>query len=203
MKALDRLTSILGLAAGYRLFGRMVRGRATEIYLAQYVRPKTGDRVLDIGCGPGDILNYLRAVEYTGFDISPEYVAAAEKRFGRRGRFFCGDVGTTLLPQEGWYDIALATGVVHHLDDEVAGRLFHLARRALKPEGRLITFDGCYEPGQSAFARWMLDHDRGKFVRRQSDYTRLASESFSRVEGSLRHDLLRIPYTHLILSCRK
>ena len=203
MKTVERLTSILSLAPGYRLFGQLIRGRATEIYVSNYVKPKSGDRLLDIGCGPGDILNYLPSVDYTGFDISPEYIAAAEKRFGSRGRFFCGDVGATSQPEEGGYDIALATGVVHHLDDEVAGRLFKLAMRALRPEGRLITFDGCYESGQSSFARWMLDHDRGKFVRTQAEYRELASATFSRVEESVRNDLLRVPYTHLILSCRK
>jgi len=50
-------------------------------------------------------------------------------------------------------------------------------------------------------ARWMLAHDRGKFVRARAEYERLASAAFSKVEGHLRHDLLHIPYTHLIMRC--
>jgi len=93
--------------------------------------------------------------------------------------------------------------VVHHLDDAGAARLFQFAQRALRPGGRLITLDGCYVPGQSAVARWLLDHDRGKFVRDAAAYRQLASGEFSRVETHLRPDLLRIPYTHLIIRCLK
>ena len=43
--------------------------------------------------------------------------------------------------------------------------------------------------------------DRGKFVRTREEYLRLASARFPKVEPHLRHDLLRIPYTHLIMRC--
>jgi len=56
---------------------------------------------------------------------------------------------------------------VHHLDDAEATKLFDLARSVLRPAGRLITFDGCYVPGQSPAARWILSRDRGQFVRKQ------------------------------------
>jgi SAM-dependent methyltransferase len=202
MRTLGRLSSILNFAAGYRLFGQIVRGNACSIYLAEYVKPAPGEKILDIGCGPGDILNYLPDVDYTGFDISPEYIAAAKKRFSNRGRFYCDDVGLVDGERErGTFNLVMATGIVHHLDDRQAVRLFDLARAALRPEGRLVTFDGCYEPGQSSIARWLLDKDRGKFVRTRVEYLRLASAHFPKVEAHIRHDLLRIPYTHLIMCC--
>jgi SAM-dependent methyltransferase len=198
----ERLRAILSVPAGYRAFIRLVGGNVRRIYVRDYVRPVPGEKVFDIGCGPGDILDYLPETDYTGFDVSPEYIASARKRFGNRGRFLCEDVGTASIEREqGTFDLVLATGVVHHLDDEQALKLFDLARRALRPRGRLVTFDGCYVPGQSRFARWMLDHDRGKHVRNREEYVRLASLRFSRVEPHVRHDLLRVPYTHLILSC--
>ena len=71
-----------------------------------------------------------------------------------------------------------------------------MARRALRPNGRLVTYDGCYVPQQSRTARWLLANDRGKFVRDREDYMRLASVRFPKVETHFRQDLLRIPYTH-------
>jgi hypothetical protein len=79
--------------------------------------------------------------------------------------------------------------------------MFDLVRRALRPHGRLVPFDGCYVPGQSPIARWFLGKDRGRFVRTREEYARLASATFGNVELNLRHDLLRIPYTHLIMRC--
>ena len=64
-----------------------------------------------------------------------------------------------------------------------------------------MTYDGCFVPGQSRLARWVLRQDRGKFVRQRDEYERLAATSFSKLDTHVRHDLLRIPYTHLILRC--
>lgn len=202
MKIIDRFSSILSFPAVYRLFTRIVAGDIWRVYLTEYAKPVAGEKVLDIGCGPADILSYLPEVDYTGLDISPEYIAAAKQRFGDRGRFWCGDVGLAALEEEqGTFELVLATGVLHHLDDERASRLYELARLALRPNGRLITYDGCYVPEQSRMARWMLSHDRGRFVRTREAYLRLASFRFPKVEAYLRHDLLRIPYTHLITRC--
>ena len=203
MKIIERLSSLLSFPAGYRLFGSMVGGAAAwRTYLTEYAKPAPGDKILDIGCGPADVLNFLPAVNYTGLDISPEYIGSARKRFGSRGRFCCGDVGlATIEGEQGTFDLVLAIGVIHHLDDAQATRLFDLARRALRPTGRLVTYDGCYVPQQSRIARWLLAKDRGKFVRTREEYLRLARARFSKVEPHLRHDLLRVPYTHLILNC--
>jgi SAM-dependent methyltransferase len=202
MKIIDRLSSILSFPAVYRLFCCLFGGDGLRVYLAEYVKPVAGEKVLDLGCGPADILSHLPEVDYTGMDISPEYIAAAKQRFGSRGRFWCGDVGLAAVEREqGTFNLVLATGVLHHLDDERASRLYELARLALRPNGRLLTYDGCYVPEQSRIARWMLRHDRGKFVRTREAYVRLASVRFPKVEAHLRHDLLRLPYTHLITRC--
>ena len=203
MKIVEKLSLFLSVPASYRLFRWMVGGEsAWRTYLAEYVKPAPGDKILDIGCGPADVLNYLPTVNYTGLDISPEYISSAKKRFGSRGRFCCGDIGPAAIEgEQGSFDLVLATGVIHHLDDAQAARLFDLARLALRPAGRLVTYDGCNVPQQSRIARWMLAKDRGKFVRTREDYLRLARTRFLKVESHLRHDLLRVPYTHLIMCC--
>jgi SAM-dependent methyltransferase len=198
-----KITTILGFPAGYRFFQWLVGAdSAWKTYLTEYAKPVPGEKILDIGCGPADVLHYLPAVNYTGLDISPEYIASAKQRFGSRGRFFCGDVGlATIEGEQGTFDLVLAIGVLHHLDDGQAAKLFDLARLALRPSGRLVTYDGCYVPQQSRIARWLLTKDRGKFVRPREEYLRLARARFSKVEPHLRHDLLCMPYTHLIMRC--
>jgi cyclopropane fatty-acyl-phospholipid synthase-like methyltransferase len=204
MKTSDKLSAILRFPAAYRLF-QWVVGGAGDLrarYVAEYIKPQRGDKVLDIGCGPGDMLPLLPGVDYVGLDISSEYIEAAKRRFGDRGRFYCTDVGLAEIEHErGQFDLVLATGVLHHLEDERAAQLFELARVALRPGGKLITYDGCYVPEQSKLARWVLSKDRGRFVRSREEYVKLASAYFTRVDHHVRHDLLRIPYTHLIMFC--
>jgi len=193
---------ILSAAPLYRLFGRMVGAtRGRRVYVQSYIRPKSGDRVLDIGCGPGDILEALPDVVYYGFDSNAEYIDAARRRFGSRATFEVAMVNPDLVKQYDGFDLVLATGVLHHLNDNEARVLFDIAHTALKPGGALVTLDGCFVPNQSSIARTLLNLDRGRFVRAPGDYGRLAESVFPRVESHVCHDLLRVPYTHVIMRC--
>lgn len=180
---------LIGVDSFYKNFAR------------NYIRPQTGDRILDIGCGPADIVAYLPDVDYVGFDASPDYIKAAQKRFGHYATFKCELVSTRSLEQNSSFDLVLANGVLHHLDDAEALQLFKLAKSALKSGGRLVTFDGVFINNQSPVAKWIISKDRGQNVRTQKEYIQLASQVFSAINVNIRHDLLRIPYTHIILEC--
>jgi SAM-dependent methyltransferase len=198
------LKSLLSFAAGYELFGRVLGGPQGRVkFVRDYVKPKSTDRVMDIGCGPGMMVPYLHGAMYVGFDASPEYIEAARKHYGDRATFVCDRVSTATLDAPGSYDIVLACGVVHHLDDDEAKTLFEIAKAALKPGGRLCTFDGAYVQGQSRLARLMISRDRGQYVRRAEEYPRIARSVFPEVRMDLRGDFLRIPYTLAVMTCTK
>src|SRR5262249_62025899 len=97
----------------------------------------------------------------------------------------------------------MAQGLLHHRDGVGVGHLRALARQAVKPGGRLVTFVGGFVPGQSVVARALLRMGRGRFVRTREAYLALARAGFGRVEAHVRHDLLFVPYTHLIMCCEK
>ena len=196
------LRDLLGAPAVYRLFVRLVGSNYRETYVREYVRPVAGQRLFDIGCGPGDVLAYLPDVDYVGVDLNARYIRAANRRFGQRGIFRHENVADTVVRDAASFDTVMANGLLHHLTDDEVRHLSTLAHRGLKPGGRLVTFDGCLVPGQSFTARLMLGMDRGRHVRTKEAYTALAREVFGDVECHLRTDLLRIPYTHVIMVCR-
>ncbi len=172
-------------------------------WVRQYVRPRPGDRVLDIGCGLGDIVEALPdGVVYTGFDLNRRYIDAARKRFGGRATFHCAPV-TEVTCEPGTCDLVLALGVLHHLDREAAQALVTIAQRVLRPGGRLVTIDPAFVPGQSPIARLLIAMDRGRNVRTEQEYQALVRCLFPTVSLHVRHDLSRFPYTHAILECTK
>ena len=181
-----------------------LRGKkTTQEFVNKYVKPKAGDKILDIGCGPGDALQFLSEVEYYGFDMDRGYIETAKKRYGSRGNFFCKKVSLAAVEGTEQFDIVITMGVIHHLNDEEAKQLFELAFQLLKPSGRLITYDGCYLPNQSSAERFFLDIDRGRFIRTESAYCELLSKKFSHITSDIRHDLLMIPYATIVFTCTK
>lgn len=185
----DTLQNIMG--------ARQVRHELVE----KFVRPKSNSRILDIGCGTAEILPYLPAsVGYWGFDISHPYIEAAKCRFGTRGHFHCGQFDQASLGVLPKFDVVLAIGVLHHLDDDVANNLFALTRAALSERGRMVTIDPCFAPGQNPIARYLIRHDRGQNVRNAEGYQKLACQTFPTVQGTLRHRRW-IPYSHWIMEC--
>ena len=200
---IETIRSVLAVPQAYQLYWTLIGGAARSRILVQdYIRPTPGDRILEIGCGPGTIVPYLPQSEYVGFDGNSHYVEKASKRFPQ-AKFVCETVSEYTLPQKSYFDIVLALGIVHHLNDRESVQLFRIAHEALRPGGKLVTLDGVWAGNQSRTERYLLAKDRGRFVRSEAKYVKLASEVFSQIKSNIRPRLLRIPYTHVILECVK
>jgi SAM-dependent methyltransferase len=198
---------LLERAGAYERFQRLLGARAARArFVRELLRPAAGDRLLDVGCGTGSLLDDLPAdVEYVGYDFNPRYVAAAEQRYGSRGRFFCARAGEEApFPRaEGGFDLVVAKSILHHLGDDEAGRLIRNAHRYLRPGGFLVTSDPVVHPGQHPVARLLIACDRGRRVRSPEGYRALVAACFPAVEGILLTDLAAVPYSHFIQRARK
>jgi len=148
--------------------------RARKKCIGDYARLKSGMRVLDIGCGPGYIVQYLPKVCYFGFDISPQYISYAKQKYGTQGTFFAQRFDADLL---------------------------HLSNQAIRNTGRLITWDPCYRANQSSIARFLMNCDRGGSIRQSAEYVTLASKVFGDVQLHIREDLFFLPYTAAVMVC--
>lgn len=181
--------------------------RARSEVLARTARIAPGDTVVDIGCGTGHILDDLpEQITYFGCDLSEDYIRKAQAAYGHRASFECVDVSRfTVGPRLGTADVVLALGVLHHLDDVQADELIGTAHELLAPGGRLITLDTAYADDQSHAARYLVSKDRGQDVRTPAGYRELAEKRFdpAGVRVEVRHDLLRIPYTLVIMECTR
>ena len=65
---------------------------------------------------------------------------------------------------------------------------------------RLITFDCAVDRGQHPIARILARLDSGRYARTTDRYRELVSKHLTPVEVVVRHGLLRVPYTHTIIT---
>jgi len=132
------------LEAVYRTPEMVEQRRITIEALA----PQPGERILDIGTGPG--LLALELVPHvapgghvTGIDVSPDMLAIAEQH-RRRSRhaelmtFRDGDATALPFPDAS-FDAAVSTQVFEYIDD--VDRALAEAHRVLRSDGRLIVLD--------------------------------------------------------------
>ena len=101
-------------------------------------RVKSRGRVMDLGCGPGQVAAYLhnRGVDAFGLDLSPEMVKLA-KEANPDVEFLEGDMRSTGLPDESLAGITAFYSLIHIPRREVSAVVRGL-RRVLQPGGLLL-----------------------------------------------------------------
>ena len=172
-------------------------------YVEEFIKPTPGDRILDVGCGTGEVTRYLSGATYVGVDRHRPYIDFAIEKFGNRGQFFCADVADHIEAFQGEFDLILANGLLHHLDNSLAEHLFSVGAQILSEKGRMITVDPCRYEGQARITRFIINNDRGKNVRQLDEYAPLAKHSFSDVTSRLWYGFVPIPFSVAIVECKK
>jgi len=198
---IDNIYRIVTFPAFYRgLHSLLGSHAARERYVAEMLRPHSGQRMLDVGCGPGTIVPYLPELEYTGVDMNARHIEFAKTAYGDRGRFLRGDVTKFAVRDGEKFDLINVAAILHHIDDDLSRNLLRSLLNLLSPNGRLVTSDPVYVPGQRLVA-WLFNAlDSGKNVRTAEGYLALVDQTQCRVQTRLYGDFFRVPYDHFCMT---
>ena len=130
------IRSLFSLPAFYRSVRRLMGVPGLyDALIREYVRPRPGDRILDIGCGPGDVMLRLAAARpsarITAIDGSSAMLELARQAVhsaGQQQRVTLLQGYVPGLPlEERSFDAVLSKDLLHHLPDPMV--LWSEARR--------------------------------------------------------------------------
>ena len=194
------LRSILSFPLIYQTYQSMVGASRLHALVARLAREAGSQTVLDVGCGTGTLASFLPdEIGYLGIDMSEAYIDEATRTHPQR-TFRCGDVMDMDL-EGATFDLGVAVGLLHHIDDDIAIHMLDTLGSHLSPGGQFVSIDPCFAMGQSFLSKAVVSADRGQNVRTSEEYRKLAQNAFPSVEVRVDHRLLRIPFTACILVC--
>lgn len=124
----------------YDVLGEAAYRRLVGIFVDR-VRPRPGERCVDLGCGTGAFTRRLRGLglELSGMDVSPASIDRANRDAEPGETYRVADIrNTTLAPAS--MDIVVYSGVLHHTYQEITPVLAE-GYRILRAGGRLFAFD--------------------------------------------------------------
>ncbi len=132
------------LAHSYDLrFRKFVEVTATKVASLANIAP--GDKVLDMGCGTGEVLfrlgqKYPDVGLLAGIDASEEMLELARTKLSsfKTVNLQLGSIEKLPYPDE-YFDLIVSSGVIHYIQDIAS--MTEETYRVLKPHGRVLLID--------------------------------------------------------------
>jgi SAM-dependent methyltransferase len=165
----DAYTSVADLYIG--LFGTSQQVHADDlVFIGRHLSIRPGN-VLDLGCGPGHITDYLRSlgVDATGIDMVPEFIAHA-KAAHPDGRYQLGSMTSLDVENHSVVGILAWFSLIHLPPQDLDGVLAEF-RRMMTPAGTLVVgfFEGdevaAFDHKVMTAYRWPADEGSARLTR--------------------------------------
>jgi len=126
------------------LWGRYMRKTLPVLQEATDIR--TGERVLDLACGTGELERRVAdagaAAEIVGIDLAEGMIERARQKTGSDPRVRYETADAHDLPfSESAFDVAVSANTFHYFSRPDA--VLREARRVLRPGGRIVLLDWC------------------------------------------------------------
>lgn len=195
----------LGKTFFYLLIQKIMGGTNAREKIIKINKIKKNCNILDVGCGPAYVLDFLKnkSSKYFGYDTEINHIKYAKKKFPHKDyHFFCKKFNINELNKLPKFDYVFLFGIIHHLNNTELKKIIFLIKKILKKNGKLLILDNILIKKQNIIARALIKLDKGNYIRNLSDYEFFLKNNFNKFSYSIINQKF-IPYTWFISVCGK
>jgi len=200
---INKIYNFINSPLVYRIIQYIMSGTSFRNSIIKKNIKKSNLKILDIGCGPAQILEQIPRCDYYGYDIDQRSIQYAKKKYRKKNyHFYCKKFNKTEIKKLPKFDFVIFFGILHHLSNKEADKMLTLCKRTMKKNSKLLTEDPILLEKQNIIAKFLIEKDRGINVRQKKEYINLLKKHFKKIKNKVTHQFF-IPYTWFTTICSK
>jgi len=152
------------------------------------------NQVVEIGCADSLILKKLKlSFFYHGYEIEKNYILKSKKLYKNEKKYSFFNKGIDQIDFRNYNPkktIIIIVGVFHHVDSNKIKKFMEKTK-----DFTVYAIDAVRIKDQNFLTKFLLNNDKGKFVRHIDDYKKLLKDYDFLIARNM---YLRFPYDHLV-----
>ncbi len=152
------------------------------IFIEKILKKEINDRskkikILDIGCGSGEISRFFNNLDYIGIDVNPDYIEFARKIYKKNFELMNAQ---KLRFKKRYFDYVVIIGVLHHIDDKNCSLILNEITRVVKNNGKIIIIEDVNTQSKiDLLGNIIRKLDVGEHIRTQKEWLELLSKKIN------------------------
>jgi len=161
---------ILRIPQVYEFYINLIGGKKFfKNYADNFLAIKENQSVLELGCGPGNIIHFLpQKINYIGLDLNNDCINYCKKLFPSFD-FLIKDIASDFEFNQK-FDVIFSEGVMACLSDEQIENMLKNIYKHSKKDSRIVLSDMNFCSKNSKIQNFFLKRERGKNLRSTQDF---------------------------------
>ena len=114
----------------YKTIQKLMRGTQFRKSIIEKNIKQDNVNILDIGCGPAEIIEYIPNANYYGYDIDKRSIRYAKRKFLKKNyHFYNRSFDQHELKKLPKFDFIILFGIMHHLDNIQVNSILRLCKK--------------------------------------------------------------------------
>ena len=134
-------------------------------------------KILDLGCGSGEMSRFFEDLDYKGIDLNSKYIEFAKNIYKNDFEVMNAQ---NLKFENNTFDYVVVIGVLHHIDDENCNIILNEIKRVIKDTGKIIIIEDVNTQSKiDLLGNIIRKLDVGNHIRTEKEWFKLLSKKLN------------------------